>query len=128
MPALPNPFDSGASVALTLDEAVASQSSQAPDAAADLSHSGATDCSPGEAAAALRQDVEAAADIAEPTSSTGGSQESPAPLQELVGAGDLDLIGEIFRGARKLNLPRFKLDEERFMADIEPPPLFLQVG
>jgi hypothetical protein len=38
----------------------------------------------------------------------------------------LALIGEIFRGASKLNLPRFKLDEERFMADIEEAPLFLR--
>jgi hypothetical protein len=70
---------------------------------------------------------------------------SPAPGQELCGAGDLvvgtpnatfflndsiqtDLIGEIFVGARKLNLPRFKLDEERFMLDLEEPPLFLRAA
>jgi len=96
--AISGPFDSGARPSPP-DEAAASSSSHAPAAAAD---------------------------ICEPTSSTGGPQESPAAGQELIGAGDLDLIGEIFRGARKLNLPRFKLDEERFMADIEEPPLFLR--
>jgi hypothetical protein len=37
MPVLPNPFDSDAPVALRSDEAVASQSSQAPGATADIS-------------------------------------------------------------------------------------------
>jgi hypothetical protein len=36
MPVLPNPFDSDAPVALRSDEAVASQSSQAPGATADI--------------------------------------------------------------------------------------------
>ena len=81
---------------------------------------------PTDEAAALPSSLGAAAELPEPTSSTGGPQESPAPGQELLGAGDLDLIGEIFRGARKLNLPRFKLDEERFMLDIEEPPLVLR--
>lgn len=39
---------------------------------------------------------------------------------------DISCIGEIFVGARKLNLPRFMLDVDRFMADIEEPPLFIQ--
>lgn len=69
------PFDSGDPVAPSPDEATAPQSSQAPGAVAD---------------------------IPEPTSSTGGPQESPASGQELCGVGDLDLIGEIFVGARKL--------------------------
>jgi len=98
----PSPFfNSDDSVALTSDEAAADVSSQAPAAAVG---------------------------ICEPTTDGGGPQESPAPGQELCGAGDLDLIGEIFRGARKLNLPRFKLDEERFMIDIEEPPLFLRAA
>jgi hypothetical protein len=71
-----NQFESGAPVALTPGEAAADASSQSPDAAVE---------------------------IPEPTSSTGGPQESPAPGQELVGAGDLeDCIAEIFVGARKL--------------------------
>ena len=102
MVTLPNPFNSSASVALTLDEAAADVSSQAPAAAAD---------------------------ICEPTTSTGGVQGSPAPGKELCGAGDLEALFDIGGtpcGARKLNLPRFKLDEERFMADIEEVPLFLR--
>lgn len=78
MPDLPNPFDSGVNP-FSPDEAAASSSSHAPAAAAD---------------------------IAEPTSSTGGPKESPAPGQELCGAGDLEdfsCIGEIFVGARKLD-------------------------
>jgi len=96
------PFDSGAYSALSPDEAAADVSSQAPAAAAD---------------------------ICEPTTSTGGVQGSPAPGQELCGAGDLEALFDIGGtpcGARKLNLPRFKLDEERFMADIEEVPLFLR--
>jgi len=69
------PFNSDASVALTSDEAAALVGSHAPGAAAD---------------------------ICEPTSSTGGPQESPAPGKELCGAGDLECIGEIFVGARKM--------------------------
>jgi hypothetical protein len=73
------PFDSGATVALTLDEAAADVSSQAPAAAAD---------------------------VCEPTSSTGGCQEAPASTSTVtVAAGDAgatDCIGEIFVGARKL--------------------------
>jgi hypothetical protein len=69
----PNCFDSGEHSALPPDEAAASPSS--PDAAVG---------------------------IPEPTSSTGGPQGSPAPGQELCGAGDLDCIGEIFVGAAKL--------------------------
>jgi hypothetical protein len=69
--------------------------------------SGDTDCPSDEAAALASSHARcAAADIAEPTSSTGGLQRSPASLQELVGAGDLeatDCIGEIFVGARKLD-------------------------
>lgn len=73
------PFDSGNPVALLPDEAAACASSHAPGAAAD---------------------------ICEPTTDGGGPQGSPAPGQELIGAGDLeatDCIGEIFTGARKLN-------------------------
>jgi hypothetical protein len=126
MPALPNPFDSGVLSALSSDEAAASPSF------------------PG-----------AAADIPEPTSSTGGPQGSPAPGQELCGAGDLDCIGEIFVGARKLEqIPgifdqaaitpadellyvTLKAMDDPYAADLidipagmwlefDPPPLFLQ--
>ena len=79
MTALPNPFDSGDQSAY---------------------------CAPDEAPAPDGLPNGAAADIAEPTSSTGGPQGSPAPGQELCGAGDLEdfsLIGEIFVGARKLD-------------------------
>ena len=70
----PNVFNSDAPVALTSDEAVASQSSQAPVATADIS-----------------------------------------------------CIGEIFVGARKLNDDhRFVLDVDRFMAELDEPPLFLR--
>lgn len=86
-----------------------------PGAAADICEPGATDCAPDKAAASLRPVEDAAADIPEagpcgfefePTTDGGGPQRSPASLQELVGAGDLeatDCIGEIFVGARKLN-------------------------
>lgn len=40
-------------------------------------------------------------------------------------AGATDCIGEIFVGAAKLE-HRFVLDVERFMLDIEEPPLFLR--
>jgi len=61
-------------------------------------NSGATDCPPDEAATSLRQEGAA-----------------------------VDLIAEIFVGARKLeNDRRFVLDVDRFMADIEPMPLFLR--
>jgi hypothetical protein len=41
-------------------------------------------------------------------------------------AADLSLIAEIFIGADKLSEGRFRLDEERFMLDLEEPPLFLR--
>jgi hypothetical protein len=126
MPNLPNPFDSGENSALPSDEAAAFLTPQSSGAAAD---------------------------IPEPTSSTGGNQESPAPLQELVGAGDLGHIGEIFAGARKLFDPdpsAYTREDELYYdllramddphtADLidlpygmegifDPPPLFLQIG
>jgi len=152
MPDLPNPFDSGARP-LPPDEAVAS----------------------------LWQTSGAAADISEPTTDGGGPQESPAAdamnphetagdLVEPYGIGpatlelmairdenerQLDLIREIFAGARKLEqLPgRFdqaaytpadelayvelKLRDDPYAADLieipagmwlefDPPPLFIQ--
>jgi hypothetical protein len=57
---------------------------------------------PPEEAAAFPSSPSAAVGIAESSSSTGGLHGSPAPGQELCGAGDLDCIGEIFVGARKL--------------------------
>jgi hypothetical protein len=118
----PNCFDSGEHSALPPDEAAASPSS--PDAAVG---------------------------IPEPTSSTGGPQGSPAPGQELCGAGDLDCIGEIFVGARKLFDPdpvAYSREDELLYdvlkamddpnerdlpeipaglwAEFDPPPLFLQ--
>lgn len=97
MSKLPNPFDFGD--APCSPEKAAACSPQVPSchAAADLSDSDAQDWRPDEAAALVRQDGAA-----------------------------VDLIAEIFVGARKLNLPRFKLDEEQFMSDIEEPPLFLR--
>jgi hypothetical protein len=68
--------------------------------------SGATDCPPDNAAAAPRQSADAAADLSE-----------------------IDCIGEIFVGARKLIDPdehRFVLDEQAFMDAIDEPPLFLR--
>jgi hypothetical protein len=65
--------------------------------------SGATDCPPEEAAAAPRQSADAAAEFPD--------------------------IGEIFVGARKLIDPdehRFVLDVDRFMAELDEPPLFLR--
>jgi len=99
----PPPFNSSASVALTLDEAAADVSSQA-----------------------------AAVGICEPTTSTGGVQGSPAPGQELCGAGDLDCIGEIFVGARKLIEPDDRRAEDYVDWDAleealkEPLPLFIR--
>lgn len=64
--------------------------------------SGATDCSPEQAATSHRQ--------------------------EGVAADHLDLIGEIFVGAAKLEdpEPRFQLDVQAFMDAIDEPPLFLR--
>lgn len=45
---------------------------------------------------------------------------------EYVDLDQIDCIGEIFVGARKLEDRRFVLDVERFMLDIELPPLFLR--
>lgn len=103
MPLMANPFEFAASDAAAEQAAVSSSQPPAQDAAADLSHSGATDCSLDEAAAAPRQSDLAAADICD--------------------------IGEIFVGARKLIDPdehRFVLDVERFMNDIDESPLFLR--
>jgi hypothetical protein len=63
---------------------------------------GATDSPPDKAAATPRQGTDAAADICD--------------------------IGEIFVGARKLNAEesRFVLDVDRFMAELDEPPLFLR--
>jgi hypothetical protein len=69
----PNSFDSGEHSALPPDEAAASPGF--PGAAADIAESSPTERRP---------------------------NGSPAPGQELCGAGDLDCIGEIFVGARKL--------------------------
>jgi hypothetical protein len=80
------PFDSGEPVALSPDEAAALTRSHAPGAAADIPEAGPCGFE------------------FEPTTDGGGPKESPASGQELCGAGDLgiDCIGEIFRGARKL--------------------------
>jgi hypothetical protein len=124
----PNSFDSGEHSALPPDEAAASPGF--PGAAADIAESSPTERRP---------------------------NGSPTPGQELCGAGDLDCIGEIFVGARKLDqLPgifdqaaitgsdellyvTLKLMDEpgtRDLPDVpqglidamEPLPLFLQVG
>jgi len=126
----PSPFTAlPASSAETL---VVAPRSQAPVAAA----SGPFDSGeysalpPGEAAASLNpQSSGAAVGICEPSPTERRPNGSPAPGQELCGAGDLEALFDIGGtpcGARKLNLPRFKLDEERFMADIEEVPLFLR--
>jgi hypothetical protein len=100
MALMPNPFEFAASDAAA-EQAVASiPCPLAQDAAADLSDSGATDCATDEAAAPFRHVDGAAADICD--------------------------IGEIFVGARKLDAPRFVLDIERFMAELDEPPLFLR--
>ncbi len=52
--------------------------------------------------------------------------EAAAAVRQDDAAVDISDIGQIFVGARKLNLPRFMLDVEQFMADIEEPPLFLR--
>jgi hypothetical protein len=79
---------------------VVAPSPQAPVAAASGPFdSGDTDCPPDETAASTRP-CDAAADICD--------------------------IGEIFVGARKLDAPRFVLDVERFMAELDEPPLFLR--
>lgn len=131
----PNEFIPSAAIVERPAEApaVAFPSPQARDATAACSDSGVTDCPPGEAAASLRQSLDAAADISD--------------------------IGEIFRGARKLQSapdifefdptaittsdhllydvlkamvdPRLpglrKIPDEQALFDaIEPPPLFLQ--
>jgi hypothetical protein len=51
------------------------------------------------------------------------SNESP---QSPDAAADLSLIAEIFIGAARLEESRFKLDTERFLLDLEEPPLFLR--
>ena len=80
--------------------------------------------------AALSQPPDAAAELLpDPPSNEGRHQGAstaddwnPEPVDAT------DCIGEIFHFARKLcdKDHRFVLDEERFLADIEPPPLFLQ--
>jgi hypothetical protein len=58
------------------------------------------------------------------------SEEAVAsPRQSADAAADLSCIGEIFAGARKLIDPdehRFVLDVDRFMAELDEPPLFLR--
>ena len=72
--------------------------------------------------------------ISEPTSSTGGPQETPAsapPKNPDAGVLDMtDCINEIFFYARKLmkQPPRFVLDEAAFMAEVEEEPLFIRDG
>jgi len=65
---------------------------------------------------------------ASPVEEAAASITSPAPdaAAEFVDLDATDCIGQIFVGARKLNLPRFKLDVEQFMLDIEEAPLFLR--
>lgn len=103
MALMPNPFEFVASDAAA-EQAVASiPCPLAQDAAAEPFDSGATDCAPDKAAAAPRQSADAAADICD--------------------------IGEIFVGAMKLDDPdehRFVLDVDRFMAELDEPPLFLR--
>ncbi len=103
MTSLPNPFDSAAIVERPAEApVVASSDLQASDVTAACS-------SILESSAAVAQD-------AVNVLVAGSNPASPAT----------DCIGEIFVGARKLNLPRFKLDEERFMLDLEEPTLFLR--
>jgi hypothetical protein len=71
-----------------------------------FTNSGVTDCPPEQAAAPSRQIDGVAADLSE-----------------------IDCIEEIFVGARKLVDPdehRFVLDVDRFMAELDEPPLFLR--
>jgi hypothetical protein len=97
----PSPFTSFADVQ-SAETLVVAPSPQAPVAAASGPfESGDTDCPPDEAAA------------------------SPG-LQALDAAADICDIGEIFVGARKLDAPRFVLDVDRFMAELEDVPLFLR--
>jgi hypothetical protein len=96
----PSPFTSFADEQ-SAETLVVAPSPQAPVAAASGPFdSGATDCATDEAAAPFRHVDGAAADICD--------------------------IGEIFVGARKLDAPRFVLDVERFMADLDDVPLFLR--
>jgi hypothetical protein len=100
MALMPNPFEFAASDAAAAQAVASIPCPLAQDAAADHSDSGATDCAPDEAAAPFRHVDGAAADICD--------------------------IGEIFIGARKLDAPRFVLDVERFMAELDDVPLFLR--
>lgn len=117
-------FASGAD-APAPDKAVASHPQTSGDATADLSHSGATDCPPDEAAASLRHDAGAA----------------------------VDLIAEIFVGAAKLfdpdpaaytnqdqayydilkqmddpHAPDLIAIPDGMWGEFDPPPLFLQIA
>ena len=100
MALMPNPFEFAASDAAAEQAAASIPCPLAQDAAADHSDSGATDCATDEAAAPFRH-------------VDGAAVEYPD-------------IGEIFVGARKLDAPRFVLDVERFMAELDEPPLFLR--
>jgi hypothetical protein len=66
--------------------------------------------------------------LPEPSSSEGRSQGAPAIDPNPFDAGATDCIHELFHFARKLidEDHRFILDEEAFMAEIEPLPLFMQ--
>ena len=96
MTGLPNPFDSGTQ-ACSPDEAAAVPSPRSPAAAAETP------------SATERRNEEAPASTSTVTVAAG---DAGATIQEL-----LDAIGGDCR---------FVLDEEAFMAAIEPPPLFLQ--
>jgi hypothetical protein len=52
--------------------------------------------------------------------------ETAASTRPCDAAADICDIGEIFVGARKLDAPRFVLDVERFMAELDDVPLFLR--
>jgi hypothetical protein len=126
---MPNPFEFAASDAAA-EKAAAPLLSQAPSgAAADLSGSGEpVATSPDEAAALASSQARCAAvgipEVGpcgfefEPATDGGGPQESPAPGQELCGAGDLEgdlsCIGEIFVGARKIGYVPDDLDPDAY--------------
>lgn len=79
--------------------------------------------SPFVAESSMEKEVFKEAALAGPPNNRPASELLDDVLDE---AARTDCIGEIFVGARKLNLPRFKLDEEQFMADLDEPPLFLR--
>ena len=80
------------------------------------------------AAAVASPPVAATELILDPPSNEWRHQGAPAVDLNPVDAGATDHIHEIFHHVRKIyeDEHRFILDEAAFMAEIEPPPLFLQ--